>query len=84
MAHHASAEKRIRQTERRRVHNKYYAKTTRNAIKALRETTDKEAAILLFPKVSSMIDKLAKTHIIHRNKAGNLKSGLASYINKMA
>ena len=80
MANHASADKRHRQSERRRLHNKYYAKTTRNAIKALRNTTDKEAAEASAPKVYSMIDKLAKINVIHKNKAANLKSGLAVHI----
>ncbi|MCK9627525.1 MAG: 30S ribosomal protein S20 [Bacteroidales bacterium] len=84
MANHASADKRARQSEKRRVHNKYYAKTTRNAIKALRNTTDKSAAEALLPKVSSMLDKLAKVKIIHANKAANLKSGIAAYVNKLA
>ncbi|MDD3033938.1 MAG: 30S ribosomal protein S20 [Bacteroidia bacterium] len=84
MANHASADKRARQSEKRRVHNKYYAKTTRNAIKALRNTTDKSAAEALLPKVSSMLDKLAKVKIIHANKAANLKSGIAAYVSKLA
>ena len=84
MANHASADKRYRQSETRRLHNKYYAKTTRNAVKALRNTTDKAAAEAMAPKVYSMIDKLAKTNIIHKNKAANLKSGLAVYINKLS
>ncbi len=84
MAHHASAEKRNRQNEVRRIQNKYYARTTRNAIKALRDTTDKVAAVAMLPKVSAMIDKLAKINVIHNNKAGNLKSGLAAYVNKIA
>ncbi|MFW6259456.1 MAG: 30S ribosomal protein S20, partial [Tangfeifania sp.] len=63
MANHKSALKRIRQNEKRRVHNKYYAKTTRNAIKDLRNETDKEEAVKSFPKVVSMIDKLAKKNI---------------------
>jgi small subunit ribosomal protein S20 len=83
MANHASADKRNRQSEKRRVHNKYYARTTRNAIKALRNTTDKTAAEALAPKVYAMIDKLAKISVIHKNKAANLKSGLAVYINKL-
>ncbi|MBR6660696.1 MAG: 30S ribosomal protein S20 [Bacteroidales bacterium] len=83
MANHASADKRHRQSERRRLHNKYYAKTTRNAIKALRNTTDKEAAEASAPKVYSMIDKLAKINVIHKNKAANLKSGLAVHINNL-
>ena len=84
MANHASADKRFRQSETRRLHNKYYAKTTRNAIKAIRNTTDKAAAEALAPKVFSMIDKLAKTSVIHKNKAANLKSGVAKHVNALA
>lgn len=84
MANHKSSKKRIRQTEKKRVHNKYYHKTTRNAIKALRGTTDKVAAVAMLPKVVAMIDKLAKKNIIHDNKAANLKSGLQVLINKIA
>lgn len=84
MANHASADKRHRQSERRRLHNKYYAKTTRNAIRALRNTSDKETAQSNAPKVYAMIDKLAKIGGIHKNKAANLKSGIAVYINKLS
>ena len=84
MANHASADKRFRQSEKRRAHNKYYARTTRNAIKALRNTTDKAAAEASMPKVFSMIDRLAKINVIHKNKAANLKSGIAVYVNKLA
>jgi len=83
MAHHKSALKSIRQSEKRRLHNKYYAKTTRNAIKALRNTTNKEEAAKLYPEVASMIDKLAKINVIHKNKASNLKSKLAIQINQL-
>lgn len=84
MANHASAEKRNRQNEKRKLHNRYYARTTRNAIKALRNTTDKTAATALLPKVSAMIDKLAKINVIHDNKASNLKSGITVHVNKLA
>ncbi|HNS30457.1 MAG TPA: 30S ribosomal protein S20 [Tenuifilaceae bacterium] len=83
MANHKSALKRSRQTEAKRLHNRYYAKTTRNAIKALRGTTEKTAAQELFPKVSSMLDKLAKKNIIHKNKAANLKSSLSLHVNSL-
>ena len=83
MANHQSAIKRIRQSEARRVHNKYYAKTTRNAVRNLRATTDKEAASELLPKVTAMLDKLTKINIIHKNKAANLKSKLASHVNTL-
>ena len=80
MANHKSALKRIRSNESKRVLNKYQHKTTRNAIKKLRETTDKKQAHKLFSTVSSMIDKLAKNNIIHDNKAANLKSGLSKFV----
>ena len=83
MANHQSAIKRIRQSEARRVHNKYYAKTTRNAVRDLRAITDKEAASELLPKVTAMLDKLAKTNVIHKNKASNLKSKLATHVNAL-
>lgn len=83
MANHASADKRIRQSERRRLHNKYYAKTTRNAIRDIRNTTDKSAAEAAAPAVFAKIDKLAKIGVIHKNKAANLKSGIQVYINKL-
>jgi len=83
MANHKSALKRIRQDKVKRLHNRYYAKTTRNAIKVLRDTSDKEEAAKLYPEVVSMIDKLAKRNIIHKNKASNLKSKLAVQISKL-
>ena len=83
MANHKSSLKRIRQTETKRVHNKYYAKTTRNAVKTLRNTESKEEAAIMLPKISALLDKLAKRNIIHKNKAANLKSELALHVNKM-
>jgi len=84
MANHKSALKRIRQSAVRRDRNKYYHKSARTAIKALRGTEDKNEAETVFPKVSSMIDKLAKRNIIHKNKASNLKSKLAKHISGLA
>jgi small subunit ribosomal protein S20 len=84
MANHKSSLKRIRQEEKRRLHNRYYGKTMRNAVRKLRTTTDKAEASALYPTVTKMLDKLAKTNIIHKNKASNLKSKLALYINKLA
>ena len=83
MANHKSSHKRIRQTEAHRLLNKYYHKTTRNAVKALRNTTDKAAAEALLPKVSAMLDKLAKKNVIHANKAGNLKSSIQKHVNAL-
>ena len=84
MANHKSALKIIRQTETRRLLNKYKNKTTRNAVRDLRETTDKKEATAMLPKVSAMIDKLTKTNIIHKNKASNLKSKLTKHVNALA
>lgn len=80
MANHKSSLKRIRQEKVRTLHNKYYAKTMRNAVRKLRATTDKEAALKLYSTVQKMLDKLAKTNIIHKNKAANLKSSLTKHI----
>ena len=80
MAQHQSAKKRIRQTEVRRIRNKYYARTMRSALKKLRETTEKPAAEEMLPKVTSLLDKLAKKNVIHNNKAANLKSSLTKHV----
>ncbi|TDU34168.1 SSU ribosomal protein S20P [Gelidibacter sediminis] len=80
MANHKSALKRIRSSESKRLTNRYKHRTTRNAIKKLREMEDAKEAQEMFPAVSAMIDKLAKKNIIHSNKAANLKSGLALHI----
>jgi small subunit ribosomal protein S20 len=83
MANHKSSEKRIRQSATRKLLNKYYAKTMRNAIKKLRSTAEKAEAETMYPKVTSLIDRLAKKNVIHDNKASNLKSKLALHIQKL-
>ena len=83
MAHHKSSKKRIRQDAKKRLHNRYYKKSTRTAIQKLREMTDKKEAATFLPKVVAMIDKLAKHNQIHKNKAGNLKSKLTKMVNAL-
>ncbi|MCF0209002.1 MAG: 30S ribosomal protein S20 [Bacteroidaceae bacterium] len=83
MANHKSSLKRIRQTKVKTAHNKYYAKTMRNAVRKLRAMTNKEEAVALYPKVQKMLDKLAKNNTIHKNKAANLKSSLCAHIAKL-
>jgi len=83
MPNHKSAEKRVRQNQAKKLHNKYYAKTTRNAVKRLRDLTDKQEAENKLPEVTAMIDKLAKKSIIHKNKAANLKSSLSRHVNQL-
>lgn len=83
MANHKSALKRVRSDEAKRLRNKYQHKTTRNAIRDLRATTDKKEAEKMLPRVTQLIDKLAKRNIIHNNKAANLKSGLTAFIGRL-
>ena len=83
MANHKSSLKRIRQAEATRIENKYYARTTRNAVRNLRATSNKEEAAAMLPKVSSLLDKLAKRNVIHKNKASNLKSKLTKHVSSL-
>ncbi len=80
MAYHKSSEKRIRQTKVKNENNKYKAKTMRNALKNLRESTNKKEAEEMAPKMNKMLDQLAKKNIIHPKKAANLKSSVAKHV----
>jgi small subunit ribosomal protein S20 len=80
MANHKATKKDVRQATKRRERNKYYGKTTRNAIRDLKVAGAKEASEKL-PGIVSMLDKLAKRGIIHKNKAANLKSKLTKKAN---
>jgi small subunit ribosomal protein S20 len=84
MANHKSSVKRIRSNDAKRLTNRYQAKSTRTAIKDIRSEKDKKAATAKLAKVSSMVDKLAKKSVIHKNKAANLKSKLAKHVAKIA
>ena len=84
MANHKSSEKRIRSTETRKTQNRYQAKTVRNAVKNLRNTTGKEEVAKNLPEVISHLDKLAKKSVIHKNKAANLKSKMMKKANVLA
>ncbi|MBR5831483.1 MAG: 30S ribosomal protein S20 [Bacteroidales bacterium] len=83
MANHKSSKKRIRANERRRIENRYYAKTMRNALRDFRALNEKAVAVERLPKMMSIIDKLAKRSVIHKNKASNLKSKLMRQVNAM-
>ena len=84
MANHKATKKDVRQAAKRRDRNRYYGKTTRNAIRDLKTLNEKDAFSDKMTSVASMIDKLAKRGIIHKNKASNLKSKLARKANKIA
>lgn len=83
MANHKATKKDVRQASKRRDSNRYYGKTTRNAIRDLKEIATKKEAGEKFTEVSSQIDKMAKKGIIHKNKAANLKSKLARKVNAL-
>lgn len=84
MANHKATKKDVRQSRKRNERNRYYGKTTRNAIRDLKTLTDKAAAEKDLSEVAAMIDKLAKRNVIHKNKAANLKSKLAKQVNALA
>lgn len=83
MAHHKSAKKRIRQSTKRRLQNRYYGKTTRNAVRKYLATKDSAEAEKMMASVISMVDKLAKRNQIHKNKAGNIKSEIMIHLNQL-
>ena len=83
MANHKSALKRIRSNDAKRLRNKYHHKTTRNALRDIRATEDKKEAEGMLGNVISMLDKLAKNNVIHKNKAANLKSKLTKHVAAM-
>ncbi len=84
MANHKSSIKRIRQTEVKNERNKYQHKTARNVVKKIRMSSSKSEASELLKEASSMLDKLAKKNIIHKNKASNLKSSLTLHVNGLS
>ena len=84
MANHKDALKRVRQSEKRRLHNRYYAKNMRNEVRKFRALTDKSEAESQLSRMYSIIDKVAKRGIIHKNKAANLKSKMTKHVAKLA
>ena len=84
MANHKSAAKRARQDAKKRLHNRYYKKSARTAIKKLYAMETQKEANEYLPKVVSMIDKLAKKGVIHKNKASNQKRQLNKFCKELA
>jgi small subunit ribosomal protein S20 len=83
MAHTKSSKKRIRQNAKRRLENRYYAKTMRNAVRKIRATKEKKEGETALPAVLSLVDRLSKRNQIHKNNASNLKSKLTKFVNKL-
>lgn len=84
MANHQATKKYVRQASKRRERNRYQGKTTRNSIRDLKALTDGKEAAEKLTVVIGQIDKLAKKGVIHKNKAANLKSGLAKKVKALA
>ena len=84
MANHKATKKDMRQASKRRERNRYHGKTTRNAVRDFKALTDKTAAGEKVPQIVSMLDRLAKRGVIHKNKASNLKRKLARRVNAIA
>jgi small subunit ribosomal protein S20 len=84
MANHKATKKDMRQSTKRRERNRYSGKTTRNAIRDFKTLEDKTASAEKLPEVISMIDRLAKRGVIHKNKASNLKSKLTRRVKATA
>ena len=83
MANHKSSFKRIRQTEKRRIENRYWAKTARNAVRRIRKMENKDEALTAYNKVSALLQRLGRKSVISKNKASNLCSRLMLHINKL-
>ena len=83
MANHISSLKRIRQTDKRRLANRYWQKTARNSVRRIRKMTDKAEALAAYNKVSSLLERLGRKNVISQHKASNLRSKLMLHINKL-
>ncbi|MBN1297625.1 30S ribosomal protein S20 [bacterium] len=83
MAHHQSAEKRIRQNKVLNMRNKARRTRVRNAVKAVRaalENKDLAAAQTAFQSMVPIVDKMATLGILHQNEAARTKSRLNKQI----
>ena len=83
MANHKSSLKRIRNSDSKRLRNRYQARTARNSVKEFLAITDKKVAVEKLPGLASSLDRLAKKNLIHKNKAANLKSELSVHVNHL-
>ena len=87
MPNHKSAEKRVRQTERRRVINRHNRTKLRTSVKNLRSALggkDNTEIGVLLPKTISEIDKAVQKGVLHRNAAARHKSRLTARVNQAA
>ncbi len=83
MAHHKSAQKRIRQTRKRKIANRNNRKQIKEAIKEVFASNTYEAGFEKFKKANSLLDRLSLRGLMHKNTAANRKSSMARHLNKM-
>ena len=79
----ASAKKRVRQSEKNRVHNRHLRTRLRTQVKNVLKAIaagDREAAIAAFIVAVPVIDSIADKGIVHKNKAARHKSRLNAHI----
>jgi len=84
MAHHKSAKKRIRSSERRRVRNKSSMSKVKTLTQNVLSTEDKEKADKSLKEAVSYIDKSVSKGIIHKNNAARRKASLTKHVNKLS
>ena len=87
MPNHKSAEKRVRQNEKRRETNRNNRGRLRTSIKKLRtalDTTDAKTVQELLPATISTIDKAVQKGVLHRNAAARYKSRLTAHANNQS
>lgn len=84
MAQHKSAEKRTRQSLKRRAYNKRNKALMKTLIKKVRSEKEKSKAEAYLKETVSTLDKLAAKGVIHKNKAANQKSKLTKMVARLS
>lgn len=83
LANTSSAQKRIRQEQKRRIRNRSQRTRLKTAIKKVLSAPDAASAEAALTETSALLDRLASRHLIHRNKAARKKSQLAHRVNTL-
>jgi small subunit ribosomal protein S20 len=83
LANTASAQKRMRQERKHRLHNRAQRTRIRSAIKKVTTAADADAGKDALREACALLDRMATRHQIHRNKAARKKSQLARLVNKL-
>ena len=84
MAHHKSAKKRIKTSEKKRVRNKAALSKVKKLVKKVFSLEDKVEAAAVLKEATKVLDKTAAKGKIHKNNAARKKSALTKHVNKLA